>query len=334
MKPILIPVASGKGGVGKSFFTANLAMALAALGHRTLAVDLDLGGANLHEFIGLPNRFPGIGDFLKAKGEKLSELCVPTAFDNLEFLPGDGTTPFMANISYTQKRKLIPRLRRLPADYVVLDLGGGTSFNTLDFFNLSPIGILITVPEHPAIMNMLAFLKSFLFRAIERSMGRNHGARNMIKAAMKRPMADQPPSVDQLLERISREDPEAGRTAADVCRRYRPRLVFNEGDHPDDLKLAGRIDRSLKRRLSLEADYFGFIFFDPTLRKAVRRQTPFYPHYPDTRTGRAIGRIAERIVKYWQKPIPDSAALLMDRIQKDFRAENKSRKKRAITTTP
>ncbi|MBI9086520.1 MAG: P-loop NTPase [Desulfobacterales bacterium] len=332
LKPIIIPVASGKGGVGKSFLTANLAMSLAAMGHRTLAVDLDLGGANLHGFLGLPNRYPGIGDFLKAKRGELADLRVPTPFENLEFLPGDGKTPFMANISYTQKRKLIPRLRRLPAEYILLDLGAGTTFNTLDFFNLSPLGILVTVPEHHAVMNMLAFLKNFLLRVIERSVGRNHAIRNMLRDAMKQPLEDQTSSISQLVAVISKEDPEAGKKITAACRRYRPRMVFNEGEHPDDLNFSAQITQSLRQILSLEADYFGFVFFDSAVRKAVRSQTPFLPNFPQSPAALAIGRIAERIVKYWQTPIPDSAALLMDRVRKDFAPTSKSRKKKQVST--
>ena len=328
VKPIIIPVASGKGGVGKSFFTANLAMALAAAGHRTLAVDLDLGGANLHSFLGLPNRFPGIGDFLKAKRGELADLRVPTAFDNLEFLPGDGKTPFMANITYTQKRKLIPRLRRLPAEYVLLDLGAGTAFNTMDFFNLSPLGILVTVPEHHAVMNMLTFLKNFQFRVLERSMGKNHGIRNMLRDALKQPLENQVSSMGELISAIAREDPAAGKRAAAVSRRYRPRIVFNEGDHPEDLDLSAQITKTLNQVLAIEPDYFGFVFFDAAVRKAVRSQVPFFPNHPKAPAAKAIGRIAERIVKYWQTPIPDSAALLRDRVTKDFKAIAKARKKK------
>ena len=127
---IIIPVASGKGGVGKSFISANLAIALAELGHKVIAVDLDFGGANLHSFLGLSNRNPGIGDFLQARIAELDELLVPSDIPNLQFLSGDGKTPFMANIAYAQKIKLISRLKKLPADYILLDLGAGSSFNT------------------------------------------------------------------------------------------------------------------------------------------------------------------------------------------------------------
>ena len=327
-KPTLIPIASGKGGVGKTFLTANLAMALAAMGHKTLAVDLDMGGSNLHGFLGLPNRYPGIGDYLKAKRGELADLRVATPHKNLEFLPGDGKTPFMANITFTQKRKLIPRLRRLPADFILLDLGAGTAFNTLDFFNLSALGILVTVPEHHALMNMLFFLKNFLLRAMERSMGGQHGIRNMIRQAAKEPLENQATAIDQIVAAVAAEDSAAGKKAAALCRRCRPRIVFNEVDHPDDLNLSSQITASLKNVLSMEADYFGCVFFDPRVRKAVRGQIPFLPNFPEAPAAAAIGRIAERVVRYWRTPIPDSAARLAERVQKEFQPRAKSRKKK------
>lgn len=143
----IIPIAAGKGGVGKSFLTANLGIALARQGHRTIVVDMDLGGSNLHSFLGLRNRHPGIGDYLEAKSGLLERLLSPTGVENLTFLPGDGKTPFMANIQHAQKIKLISRIRRLPADYILLDLGAGSSFNTLDFFSISEKGIVITATE-------------------------------------------------------------------------------------------------------------------------------------------------------------------------------------------
>ena len=66
-KSTIIPICSGKGGVGKSLVCANLAIATAQKGHSTIVIDLDLGGGNLHSFLGLPNTHPGIGDYLKAR---------------------------------------------------------------------------------------------------------------------------------------------------------------------------------------------------------------------------------------------------------------------------
>jgi flagellar biosynthesis protein FlhG len=85
----IIPVASGKGGVGKSVITANLSVSLAEKGCRVVAVDLDLGGSNLHTCLGLDNNNPGIGDYLRAHYGDLDELLVDTYHPNLKFLAGD-----------------------------------------------------------------------------------------------------------------------------------------------------------------------------------------------------------------------------------------------------
>ena len=89
MDRIIIPIASGKGGVGKSFMAANIAIALAGLGKKVIAADLDFGGSNLHTCFGMHNTHPGIGDYLRAKYGKLEDLLVNTNTDNLQFLAGD-----------------------------------------------------------------------------------------------------------------------------------------------------------------------------------------------------------------------------------------------------
>ena len=169
----IIPVAGGKGGVGKSFVTANLAVALAQRGHTTIAVDLDLGNSNLHSLFGMENRYPGVGEFLRG-AVKLApaELVVETEVHGLGFVPGDGRMPFMANITYNQKLALLRMLKALPARYVLLDLSAGTSFNTLDLFLAGESGILVTTPEHPAIMSTLVFMKTLVLRALAHGLRR------------------------------------------------------------------------------------------------------------------------------------------------------------------
>ncbi len=316
----LIPVAAGKGGVGKSFLAANLAVALAGLGHRTIAVDMDLGGANLYSFLGLPNRFPGIGDYLQARSGELASLLVPTGVSGLQFLPGDGKTPFMANIAYAQKVKLLNNIRKLPADYILMDLGAGSSFNALDFFAVSERGLLVTTPEPPAIMNMLVFLKNFLLRRISRALAGDHDFRGHLREVCRRPMDGQIPSVPALAAEIAKEDPVAGSRVAAVCELFRPRIVFNLGEHPDELKLTGQISNSLETVLGLRADYFGFIFYDPMVRRSVREQKPLFSQWPDSMAASEILRIARRIEKYWCAPIADSAERLEKGVRETFTA--------------
>lgn len=303
----IIPIASGKGGVGKSFLTANLAFALAEMGHQTVAVDMDLGGSNLHSFLGFSNGFPGVGDFLKARTAELEELLVATETPNLQFLAGDGMTPFMANIPYAQKIRLISRIVKLPAEYILLDLGAGTSFNTLDFFRLSRYGIVITTPEYPAVMSMLAFLKHFVLRVIEGNFTTNYRIREILRLLYKKPMNGQQSTIRKVFSEITAVDAEAGEIVSAVFQDYRPRVIFNMGTHPDEVKIADQIDLSLKNILCLEADYFGFIFDDPTIRESIRKRTPFIPNCRNGMGSESITRIAERIVKFLEQKVKNSA---------------------------
>jgi len=309
----IIPIASGKGGVGKTFLTANLAIALAEMGHPTVAVDLDLGGANLHSLLGLPNRYPGIGDFLKARSAELEDLLVSTEIPNLQFLPGDGLSPFLANIPHAQKIRLISHIVRLPAEYLLLDLGAGTSFNTLDFFRLSRQSLVITTLEYPSIMNMMSFLKHFLLRVIEGNFVKNQLILDMLRSLYKQPLGNlQQSIIETVHSEITAIDKEANETLNALCRGYRPRIIFNMGENPSEIKIANQIDKSLKDILSLEVDYFGFVFYDKFVRQSVKKRIPFLPNYRDTMVAKSILKIAERIVKFWGKPVKDSDQLLLN----------------------
>lgn len=323
-KGIIIPIASGKGGVGKTFVSSNLAISLAEMGHRVIVADLDFGGANLHSFLGLSNRHPGIGDFLKARAAELEELLVPCPTPNLHFLPGDGKTPLMANIAYAQKIKLISRIRKLPADFILLDLGSGSSYNMLDFFRLSPVGLLVTTPEHPAVMGMMVFLKNFLFRCIERKIARNYAVRNLLRELYKLSMDEQMSSIKDVHQKIIDEDPEAAETVNQIYHRYRPRIIFNMGEHPDDIKIASQISRTLGEILSIEADYFGFVYRDKSVVSAIRNGDSFLPNNRNSLAAENLVRIAQRIVKFWHRPVKDSAALLSKQVQQDFENHHQS----------
>ena len=101
----LISIASGKGGVGKSFCSSSLALSLNAAGYRTLLVDADLGGANLHNFVGL--KVPGIGlyNFIRERSE-LKDVIVKSPA-GVDFIGGSGDVLGMAHITKFEKIKIL-----------------------------------------------------------------------------------------------------------------------------------------------------------------------------------------------------------------------------------
>ncbi|OQX25093.1 MAG: hypothetical protein BWK80_17385 [Desulfobacteraceae bacterium IS3] len=327
-KPTIIPVASGKGGVGKSIFAANLAIALAQTGNSAVVADLDLGGSNLYTCLGMQNNCPGIGDYLKSGVIEFSDLIVQTPIPNLKFLPGDGRTPFTANISYEQRLRLIQEIKKISARYIILDLGAGTMFNTLNFYGLAYKGMMITTFETPSVMNLIMFLRNFMFRVISNGVRHNRKVLDMLIAAFQQPItasSREPLTVPHLLKKIGEMDPGAAAQLQKTCSYYRPRIIFNMGDHPDELHILKKLDTALINGLSLTADWFGFIFFDDAVRRSAKRKEILIVKYPDSIAAENIRRIAVRVAKSWDRPIPDSAQRLTEDARKQYKKRSEVR---------
>ena len=160
-------IGGGKGGVGKSLVTANLSICLALMGHKVAAIDLDLGGANLHTCLGVPIPEKTLSDYLSKKVKSLNELLTPTAINNLFLISGAQDDLGIANLKHMHKAKLLSQLSELDVDYVLLDLGAGTTFNTIDFFISADQGIITTLPEPTSIENSYRFIKAVYLRKLK-----------------------------------------------------------------------------------------------------------------------------------------------------------------------
>jgi len=159
-------VGGGKGGTGKTFVACQLANCLAALGKRVILIDTDFGGANIHTFFGIRNSTKSINQFFEKK-QNLEDLIVNTPVKNLSIIPGNSHSVSTSNINYAQKLRLFKQIKRLDADYILLDLGGGTNTDTIDSFILADKLVTVAIPELTAIENLYQFVKSAYFRKIK-----------------------------------------------------------------------------------------------------------------------------------------------------------------------
>jgi flagellar biosynthesis protein FlhG len=307
---VFIPIASGKGGVGKSLITANLAISIANLGHTVVAVDLDLGGANLYSYLGLENNYSGIGDYLNSKKGKLADYLAETDFPNLLFLAGERRMTFTANIPFAQKVKLINEIKKIEADYILLDLGAGTTFNTLDYFDFSKNGIVISTFEKPSVLNSLSFIKNFLHRILLKEAKQNHRAFSDINKAYKNAVGEEFLMISELIDMIRKIDPALALRISDLISSYNPRIIFNRGVHPDELNIINPLQLSVKKNISVDLCFFGFLFEDEHVKLSLENSVSLVCKYPESIASKGINEIAKRIVKFSNKVIPNSGELL------------------------
>jgi len=164
----IIAVGGAKGGVGKSMLAANLAVGLSLLGQKVVLADLDLGGADVHLYTGVKSLASTWIDFLDRKVDSLQDILTPTAFTGLSLIGGDSSKLGSANLPYSQKLKIMRHLKELETDFLVVDLGGDTTLNGLDFFLLADQKIVVSGTEPASVLDSYTFIKVAFIRFLER----------------------------------------------------------------------------------------------------------------------------------------------------------------------
>ena len=131
----IIAVGGGKGGIGKSVVCTNLAAGMALSGQKVILMDTDFGASNLHALLGISNPDHGFQDFFNDDNIDPGTLLLDTGISNLKFVSGAGDNPGSANIDSDSIGTIISFIKKLEADTILLDLGPGTNYNVIDFFN-------------------------------------------------------------------------------------------------------------------------------------------------------------------------------------------------------
>jgi flagellar biosynthesis protein FlhG len=182
--PKVWAVGGGKGGVGKSVISTLLAFWLTRMDKQTILVDTDLGGANLHTLMGIKSPPRTLNDFITRKFDSLEDICIPSEIENLRLISGAGEILSLANPKFAQKVKIIQNIFRLDADYIVLDLGAGTSFNALDFFLVAHQKIAVLSPQPTSIQNAYAFIRNAVYRRLSQLSSREPSLKALVETAM------------------------------------------------------------------------------------------------------------------------------------------------------
>ncbi len=201
---VIIPIAGGKGGVGKSVLSTNLSVSLAARCQNVILCDFDFGGANLHTMLGLKNNQNGLGHFINKIETDMSALVQATGIPNLHFIAGDCLFPGAANIDFFTKQKIIRELTKLQCDYLILDLGAGSAHNIIDFFIMANNGVVIITPEITSVLNSYSFLKSVIYRFCYRQYNPKSPARQILKNSILQRLEGREYSFEQILSVIEK----------------------------------------------------------------------------------------------------------------------------------
>lgn len=154
----VICVSSGKGGVGKSNFTINLAIALQSQGKKVIVIDADLGLANVEILLGIMPKFTLLD--VISKNTSIKDVITRGPME-IGIISGGSGIQSMAELSLYDMNKLLNEINALKdmADFILIDTGAGISKSVTAFIEASEELIVITTCEPPAIADAYALIK-------------------------------------------------------------------------------------------------------------------------------------------------------------------------------
>lgn len=279
---IIVAIGGGKGGVGKSFISTNLAIFLANMGFNTTLYDLDFGAPNLHTCLGMPLPQKTFHDFIHGKLENIAEAAVNTQVPKLKLISGSNDHTDLANITPDEQSRLMSAIYRHKCDFTILDLSAGTHTSTLDFFLMAERHIITLTPDPTSIENAYRFMKAAFFRKVKRY-EQQLNLDSLVIELMNEAEQHQIKYPSDLLKAISTVDPVRGQQLKEKMSSLDFQIVLNQTRSLKDNQLGKSIESVCKRYFGLSTEFLGAIEYDNAVWHALRKRKPLlleYPHSP------------------------------------------------------
>ncbi len=293
-KPYILAFGGGKGGVGKSFVSSSLAIAIAREA-KVAIIDLDLGAANTHTHLGGEIPKKSLSHYVDGKVESLEEIASPTNVRNLDLFSGVHDNLDIASMGETKWKKLVDGIFKLNYDFVILDLGAGTTKSTLEFFLMAHKSILVITPEPTSIENAYRFIKSAYYQLIK-SLEQKHNLAEQIAAAMADKGNLQIKTPKQLLTHLKKLYPEQTNNLIQDIQKLQMQIIVNQVRSGQDFQMCETVIPVCQKYFGLECEILGGLHFDNAVWQSLRRRKNIFAEAPHSSISREISAIARKLV--------------------------------------
>jgi flagellar biosynthesis protein FlhG len=293
----ILAVTGARGGAGRTVIASNLALYLSTIGRKVVLVDADPSGANLHTCLGmrkpisllragrLSTRRPGTA--------LIEEVTVRTPYPGLRLLHAGLDEAWPAGARAERLGKLIGKLRNIDAEYVVIDMGVGTSRDVIDGYLAADMALFVTLPEPSALENTYQFFRAAFARYV-RQCAKLAGESETLQKHL-RALGAAPAPLD-LYKELERQRASAAPVVRKAMEDFRPHLIINQTRLRADLQLGFDIESAGRRRLGLTVEYMGHIDHDDTVWTCVRNRRPLLLEVPGAKSSKKLEKIARRVL--------------------------------------
>jgi flagellar biosynthesis protein FlhG len=290
----IIAVGGGKGGVGKSIVCVNMAVTLALTGQRVILVDGDFGASSLHALLGISSPKYGFREYfdhssLNSNGE--DALLLDTGIANLKFVSGAGDIPGSADINIKNQNKVISYIQSLEADHILMDLGPGTNFHIIDYFNIAGKNVVVSTPEMTSILKSFSFIKATLFRRISQEFKSSSDIQHLLDLSKNPKAAEECYEISSLREKVEDLHPQKLERVNEIIRDFKPGLVINRVRRQKDILMGDNLLKLAKKYLDVDVTLLGYLIESDDVRDSIDEMRPFLIKDPQSKPSENIQRI-------------------------------------------
>ncbi len=307
--PAILAVGGGKGGVGKSILSANLAASIARSGLKVLVLDLDFGCANLHTHFGVAMPKTSLTDFLLKKTHAFRDVILPAPVPNVGFVAGGREEEWGRYLGENQGvllplwHSIITARRDLNIDVLILDLGAGTHRHTMEFFLAAHLGVVTILPEATSIENAYVFLKMALWRMVDH-IGQSTRQPELAKE-VQWALSQAQGSLDQgylhQLRSLKAAYPEFISYVARAILGRHIGVVVNQTREQADIDIAKSMEHICNRYFGFQTLSLGHLNFDEAVWKSSRNRRLLVADFPHSLIAKRLAKVAAdslRLLKF------------------------------------
>lgn len=304
--PAVIAVGGGKGGVGKSIISANLAATISQYGYRVLVVDLDLGCSNLHSHFGVSMPKKTLADFVLTQRLTFREVMLPSPMPGVAFVAGGREESWNDYLEHSSDhllplwQALLSSRQQYKVDVIILDLGAGTQRYTMDFFACAHLGLVSVLPEPTSIENAYVFFKMALWKMID-NVGRFHHqpeAAQDIKAALSSMVGGSLSSgYATHFRALQLSYPQF---VQDLVRTIQARclgIVVNQARDQADIDLGTSMEHICQKYFGFPAKSVGYLNYDEAVLKSLKNRRLLVSDFPHSIIAKRLSVAAAQSLK-------------------------------------
>jgi flagellar biosynthesis protein FlhG len=191
---------------------------------------------------------------------------------------------------------LFRHIKQLNADYILIDLGAGSHFNTIDTFLLADKMIVVIVPEITAIENLYYFLKNAFFRQLINSFG-DHGLKDVVQNTWKHRREYDIKNLNQLIDYLKG----LSKTMENIINRelsnFKTYIILNRISSSQEIMIGDSVKSICRKYFGLNANYVGYIEYDAIISRCINKRQPYMRTYPASRCAKEIERLTENLLE-------------------------------------